>query len=187
MAVRIEWCLAGGGVGLALVQTVRLWWSRAAVTWRLGRQQRRAADGERRAEPLLERRGYVIEARQQVGSWRLGVAREELAVEVRADFIVRRGRRRLVAEVKTGRHAPLLESAATRRQLLEYRFAFAVDGVLLVDVEAGRVEEVRFPLPAAPRPAPLAVWMALAFVLGGVVGIAHERGELRRFMSELHR
>jgi hypothetical protein len=49
-----------------------------------------------------------------------------------------------VAEVKTGRWAPRLETAATRRQLLEYRFAFDVDGVLLVDADADRVSSIEF-------------------------------------------
>ena len=33
-----------------------------------------------------------------------------------------------VAEVKTGRLAPRIDTPATRRQLLEYRLAFDVDG-----------------------------------------------------------
>jgi hypothetical protein len=52
---------------------------------------------------------------------------------------------RLVAEVKSGKIAASLACAATRRQLLEYRLAYDVDGVMLVDMAAGRVHEVRFP------------------------------------------
>ena len=55
---------------------------------------------------------------------------------LRADLLVTRNGRRYVAEVKTGRTAPRLDCAATRRQLLEYRIAFGVDGVLLVDAES---------------------------------------------------
>jgi hypothetical protein len=53
---------------------------------------------------------------------------------------------RYIAEVKTGRAAVRLDTAATRRQLLEYRVAFDVDGVLLVDAEAGEIRLVEFPL-----------------------------------------
>jgi hypothetical protein len=56
-----------------------------------------------------------------------------------------------VAEVKSGKLAPRIETAATRRQLLEYRVAFDVDGVLLVDEEAGRVSEIVFFDPDPPR------------------------------------
>jgi hypothetical protein len=50
-----------------------------------------------------------------------------------------------VVEVKTGALAPKIETSATRRQMLEYRVAFDVDGVLLVDAESGTVHEVTFP------------------------------------------
>jgi hypothetical protein len=50
--------------------------------------------------------------------------------------------------VKTGRQAPRLGHADTRRQMLEYQLAFEVPGVLLVDAESGRVREVRFPVTA---------------------------------------
>jgi hypothetical protein len=67
-------------------------------------------------------------------------------VELRADYLVRRGSERYVAEVKTGRVAPCLSTAATRRQLLEYRLAYAADGVLLVDMEHKCIHEVEFPM-----------------------------------------
>ena len=49
------------------------------------------------------------------------------------------------SEVKTGERALDLRHGPTRRQLLEYRQAFAVDGVLLVDAEGRSVRSVRFP------------------------------------------
>jgi hypothetical protein len=72
-----------------------------------------------------------------------------------------------VAEVKTGTLAPRIETATTRRQLLEYRVAFAVDGVLLVDADAGTVRRVEFPLPLA-RPARRAAWLLLGIALGAL-------------------
>lgn len=77
---------------------------------------------------------------------------EPLAVELHADYLVEGqpgddGRcERLVAEVKTGDQAPLLTTAATRRQLLEYRVAWRADGVLLVCPERGQIHRVDFPL-----------------------------------------
>jgi hypothetical protein len=62
-----------------------------------------------------------------------------------------------------------LSSAATRRQLLEYRLAFDVDGVLLVDVETGEVSEVEFNLPTEIRPPPWdlrLLWLAAGIALG---------------------
>jgi hypothetical protein len=90
-------------------------------------------------------------------------------VDLRADYVVEHGGRRYVAEVKSGVFAPRLETAATRRQLLEYRIAFAVDGVLLVDAEEGRVRRVEFPLPLrAPRGGRLA-WLLVGVAAGVLV------------------
>lgn len=140
--------LAATGGGLALVQTARLWWRGAAVRWRLRDQSERAAAGELRAEKLLKKAGYRVDARQVTRRWAVLVDGEPHEVTLRADFVVARGRRRFVAEVKTGDDAPEIAAPATRRQLLEYRCAFAVDGVLLVDAEARRVHAVDFALPS---------------------------------------
>ena len=76
---------------------------------------------------------------------------ESWEVLCRADLLVEDADgARFVAEVKTGRMAPEPTRPATRRQLLEYWLVFPVDGVLLVDMAAGRVRAVRFN-PAAMR------------------------------------
>jgi hypothetical protein len=158
---------------LAALQTFRLWYQRARLRRALRERARRGAEGELEAEPLLRRLGYRIEARQAVGTWTVHVGAEPREVQVRADFLVRRGSRLLAADVKTGRLAPRIESAATRRQLLEYRLAFEVDGVLLVDVENGQAQEVEFTLPWQPPPWDLRlIWLALGFGLGLAVSLA---------------
>jgi outer membrane protein OmpA-like peptidoglycan-associated protein len=167
--------LAAAGGGVALVQTARLWWRASSVRWRLAEQSARATAGEALAETLLARAGYRIEARQCVERWRLRVDGEAREVSLRADFVVRRGRRRFVAEVKTGQDAPDIAAPATRRQLLEYRCAFAVDGVLLVDAEARTIQEIDF---ALPRAAPRRWWpLVLAIALGLLVGVALARAD----------
>lgn len=144
--------LAAAGGGLALVQTARLWWRAAAVRWRLAEQSARATAGEARAEKLLVKAGYRIEARQATQRWSVHVDGAPHEVTLRADFVVTRRGRRYVAEVKTGEEAPDVAAPSTRRQLLEYRCAFAVDGILLVDAETGRVHAVDFALPTPPPP-----------------------------------
>ena len=108
------------------------------------RRGRRAVDGETRAAPLLARAGYAIVARQARITWTPLLDDEPHPIELRADYLVERGGRRFVAEVKTGDVAPSLDTAATRRQLLEYLVAFGVDGVLLVCVERGAIHRVDF-------------------------------------------
>ena len=130
-------------VGRAVGSLARAWRRSKAR-----RRARRARRGEERAERLLEGLGYQVEDSQVEAGWTIRVDGEDHEVALRADLLVTRDGARYVAEVKTGRTAPRITTAATRRQLLEYRMAYDVAGVLLVDAEAGRVIPVEFPLPA---------------------------------------
>ncbi|MCP4872810.1 MAG: hypothetical protein GY898_29310 [Proteobacteria bacterium] len=109
------------------------------------RRMRRALRAEDRAEALLERAGYVIEDRQLVGAWPMVVDGEEVDATLRADLLVRKRRRLYIAEVKSGPVASRPTDPSTRRQLLEYRLAFDVDGVLLVDMHRRRILTIEFP------------------------------------------
>jgi hypothetical protein len=102
----------------------------------------RASDGERLAFELLERSGYTVLEHQVAGSWTLRADGQPITFGLRADFIVTRAGRRYIAEVKTGRLAPRLSHGPTRRQLLEYKAAFDVHGVILVDADAGMITHV---------------------------------------------
>lgn len=165
--------LVVAAVLIGLIQSVRL----AVLRWLPGRRLRlareRGAQGEVRAEALLRRLGYAIVARQAARSYGVSVDGQPFNVALRADFLVERDHLCYVAEVKTGRLAPRLDTPATRRQLLEYRVAFQTAGVLLVDVDAGRVHSVEFPLPmgqAADRH--WLGWMGMGWlVIGVAVGI----------------
>ena len=156
-------------VAVVLVQTLRLWLLAGRPTRLARARSRRGLRGEAAAEPLLERLGYQVEARQSTAVWSVVVDGEARSFSLRADFLVRKDGRRLVADAKTGERAPLVSSAATRRQLLEYRLAFDVDGVLLVDVETGEVQEIEFILPTETRPPPWdlrLLWLAVGLALG---------------------
>jgi len=151
--------LSSVGALLVARRVGRLWRHGVAV-----RRARRAGAGERRARRLLVARGYRVLEEQAFRRWTIRVDGEPLDVELRADFVVMRGDRRFVADAKTGAVATVRDRA-TRRQLLEYRVAFDVDGVLLVDADRGVVRELVFPL--APRPV-----RRLAVVLGFALGVA---------------
>jgi len=119
---------------------------------------------------LLARQGFEVEAAQVTHGYELWCDGESHAVQVRADYLVHQAGRRYLAEVKTGSEAPRLTSAATRRQLLEYAHAYDVDGVLLVDMEEGRVRRVAFPSPHGTRSRALGWVVALA--IGCLLGLA---------------
>ncbi len=142
-------------VAIAVAAAVlALWLAARWRGWRGSRRARRraarASAGEDGAALLLEDAGYVVIERQARLVWAIVVDGEAFDVELRADYLVERAGQRLVAEVKTGEVAPRLDTAATRRQLLEYRVAFGADAVLLVSPERGVIQRVEFPLVAAP-------------------------------------
>ncbi len=132
-------------VATIVVVVTLAWWLSGRPARAIRRRARRAARGEDRAERLLARAGYSIEARQVVRRWPMVVDGDAVEATLRADLIVRRRRRRYVAEVKTGSVATNPTDPATRRQLLEYRLAFDVDGVLLIDMERRRILPIEFP------------------------------------------
>lgn len=161
--------------GLALALAVHLALralGRGLRRWQSRRRQARAVRGERQAERLLDRLGYAIHARQVSTSWAVTCDGELHEVPLRADLLVERDGKRYVAEVKTGRVAPRLATATTRRQLLEYRVAYDVDGILLVDADAGRVMHVEFHLPGRPR----ASWSRLAVLVTWCLGLGAAAG-----------
>lgn len=153
-AVEFEgaWLVLFGGLALALLALgafVRGALERGSRRRRMRARLARAQRGEREAEAMLERAGWSVVGSQVQGSYELWAGGKTRPVGLRVDYLVEAGGQRFVAEVKTGTKAVDLANPATRRQLLEYRVAFDVEGVLLVDAEAGRVEEVRFPWPGA--------------------------------------
>jgi hypothetical protein len=138
------WALGCLVLLIVLFELARAKARRWLVARRLRLQAGRAIDAEVWAASLLARAGYTVMGAQVRGSYDLLIDGRPLAIALRADYMVERRGRLFVVEVKSGVFATSLETAATRRQLLEYRIAFDVDGVLLVDGEKGSIHEVVF-------------------------------------------
>ncbi len=170
---RLVWVVAACLVVCVCWWSRKLWarWREGAPERALKRRQRRAGRAEEDAAGVLRAHGYAIEADQAEHHWHVGLDGSPFEVELRADYLVRRGRKRYVAEVKSGYAAPSLGTAATRRQLLEYRVAYDVDGVLLVDMEAVNVHRIDFGDRVEGREGGLAV-RARGFVGGVCCGVA---------------
>lgn len=133
--------LTGVLIALLAVRWLRTWRGSRRARVRAGR----AVAGEEAAATLLRGAGFSIIGKQVRAWWSPTIDGEPHEMEVRADYLVEANGERLIAEVKTGDEAPLLTTAATRRQLLEYHVAFEVDGVLLVCPERGAIHRVGFP------------------------------------------
>ncbi len=165
-----------GAFVLLAIQSARLFFARWLPKRRLLLARERGAEGEIRAEALLRRLGYTIVGRQVRSSYSLTMDGIAVTVDLRADFVVERDDVQFVAEVKTGRFAPRLDTPATRRQLLEYRMAFDTAGVLLVDADSGRVSTVDFPFSAPIRiKSGKLGWVVLGLVLGSLLTIVAAR------------
>jgi hypothetical protein len=137
---------------------------------RARKRARVAVEGEVEAESLVEKLGYTIEGRQVATTWTIQVDGEPVDISLRADLILERAGQRFVADVKTGKAAPRVETAATRRQLLEYLHAYPVDGVLLIDMTSKRVSEVGFGAVERKVRRPFGHLLA-AFVAGAATGL----------------
>ncbi len=137
------------GVVAIAAAVLALWLAALVRRWRgslrAKRRAARAGAGEEAAAVLLADAGFTIVERQARVAWAPLVDGEPLFMELRVDYLVEANGELLVAEVKTGDEAPSLETAATRRQLLEYHVAFAADGVLLVCPERRSIHRVVFP------------------------------------------
>jgi len=133
----------------------------------------RAVLGEERAAGWLQERGFAILGSQVVVEHPVCIDERTVVISLRADYLVEKGGRRYVVEVKTGAVAPRIETSATRRQILEYRIAFDVDGVVLVDAESGRLHEITFPaLAKLARPAPRAGVIFALLIAAAATGLA---------------
>ena len=158
-----------------LALAIRRW----VVRLRLRRQWKKARVAEQAAAELLQAHGYVVSGTQVETSYSIVVDGNPVNVLLRADYVASRAGRYYVAEVKSGRFAPRIDTAATRRQLLEYLVAFGVDGVLLVDAEARQVREVEFPVLKhfSPESSAIRCWLLVwvAVLVVAAIGIMSHR------------
>jgi len=147
-------------VTIVLVLALVLLGAKLESMWRKARERargraavKRGLLAEREAEDFLKAQGYTLVERHTPGSYGLVVDGEPQVVQLKADYLLEKAGKRIVAEVKTGK-AVKIDHPETRRQMLEYQLAFGVESLLLVDMEARTARVVRFPLPKKPAPAP---------------------------------
>lgn len=125
--------------------------ARALLRRRVARTRQVGREGAKRALAFLAYEGWRVLETEVVGRGALAIDGKPRGFVVRADAIVRRGRRTYVAELKGGADVSRITHRETRRQLLEYAAVFDVDGVLLVDGKRRRIHRVTFPAPRLRR------------------------------------
>lgn len=111
--------------------------------WRGKKVARRGIRGEEKARKLLEANGYKVIAHHLSDKVQMKIDGKIHENTIRADFLVRKGLKRYVAEVKTGAKAKAT-LPDVRRQMLEYYLIFKPSGMLFVDMEREKIQLVSF-------------------------------------------
>ena len=112
--------------------------------WRLRSRLRRGISAEKKAERLLQSRGYEVLSVQRPFKMSMYVDGYKKEYTVRPDAFARKRRMIYVVEFKTGSTAPNPVYKNTRRQLLEYYHGISADGLLLVNVDDGSIRNIKF-------------------------------------------
>jgi len=159
--------IAVGFMGAALFW---MWARQRYRRWLIKRAGSHGRKMEQAAPQLLRDLGFVVVAHHPTVEYTWWIDDQPRTTQLRVDYLVRRGRKTYVVEVKTG-NAARIESGATRRQLLEYGLHYPVDGVLVLDADEMALHEIEFPHPVIPRRgAGSVVW--LLFVVAVASGVA---------------
>ncbi len=146
---KMGWLLSAVFAAVLILLVIARVVRRAFRSWRAQRRGKAASRSEKAAAGLLERHGFRVVDSQVRATWQVMIDGEPHPIEIRADHLVESAGKRYIAEVKMGSEAPQITTAATRRQLLEYRCAYEVDGILLVDMQRLEIRVVEFDLPQA--------------------------------------
>ncbi len=102
---------------------------------------------EKKAERWLKRNGFQIMEKQQSRPLIIQIGETCHRYLIRTDFLVKKGGRKYIVEVKSGQKNSRITHRDTRRQLLEYLLAFKSYGIILFDMERKKFSEVKFFLP----------------------------------------
>jgi hypothetical protein len=100
------------------------------------------------AEELLKKKGFRILAKQKRADIITYIDGKPNLGYVQADFLVEKNKKTYVAEVKAGEMVADPTEPSTRRQLMEYKFAYKPDGLLLVDMTDRSIHLVDFENPS---------------------------------------
>lgn len=142
MREAIVWLLFGGLLALIGIRWGQHHWQRhkrRAIS-------RRAKVGESEAEKLLKQHGYVVLDTQVRRPVIMTVDGERVESYIKIDYLVAKGTKEYLVEVKTGKQANV-RLPQVRRQLFEYQNIFQTDGILFIDMNKYDIMEVSFDEP----------------------------------------
>lgn len=153
-------------LALILSACVLFFFPRTRTRLRRRRRLTRARKGEAEAIQFFEDQGYTIVDMQQkktLVTWINGNPRYH---NLMADFVVKKGGKTYIVEVKTGKQPPRPTSADTRRELLEYFLAYRPYGILVVDLQKKTMHTIAFSITGENEKRRFLYLLFLAGVLG---------------------
>jgi len=146
------------------------------LSWKMKKRVRKAKKAEIDARAVLEKEGYVIIESQKRVPIITYLDNKPYKNWVQADFIVKKQGKIFVVEVKTGHGATKITNPATRRQLLEYDYVYRPHGILLLDMEYGKIQEVIFHKAPLKRKEFFLLGIILSFFSGVIITLLFLKG-----------
>lgn len=106
----------------------------------------KAKRAENLAVKVLQNAGYKIVDVQKRVKVKTRIDGKDFSNTIIADMIVKKGHKTYLVEIKTGKQTEKTIPPQIRRQLLEYYLVFKPDGLILLDMEMGKLHNVSFDL-----------------------------------------
>ena len=136
--------IAGSVIGFIFFYFI----NKKLISWKMSRRVLDAQFSEVEAEELLKKKGFKILGKKKRADIVTYVDGRPNLGFVQADYIVEKNGKKFVAEVKAGEMVVDPSEPSTRRQLLEYKFAYKPYGILLVDMIGKAIHSVDFEHPS---------------------------------------
>jgi hypothetical protein len=148
MASYVLVLIFSSAIGGAVIGCVLFFFaSRAFLSHKMSRRVELAQFSQEEAEALLKKRGFRIIDKQKRADVITYIDGKPNLGYVQADLIVEKDGKRYVAEVKAGELVSDPTEPSTRRQLLEYKFAYEPYGILLVNMLDKTIHKIDFEVP----------------------------------------
>lgn len=111
---------------------------------RLRKRFSKSRQAEKEAEKILRKKGYKIIDIQKSKPLFITIGDKIHRYLVRIDYLVKKRGKVYVVEVKNGEKTSYITNRETRRQMLEYYFAYQPKGILLLNMKSRTISEVKF-------------------------------------------
>ncbi|MDI6731790.1 MAG: hypothetical protein QME05_04350 [Candidatus Margulisbacteria bacterium] len=168
-------------VGIFIGALLLYLWYKKAQRFSNPSTQQSISYSPQEVESLLFKAGYTIVTKQPKATIITEIDGKEHLGTLEADYLVAKEKRQYVVFIKTSQGTSDPLEPVFRRRLVELQTAFGTEALLLVDPEAGEVEEISFRFPRERRIDGLFRLLIAVFIVAVVIGIIWMLVQLRLF------